>query len=498
MTMTPLPERPLELDAVVRTPLLRERTPRRPDYEVENRALFALVQALANPPRDILQRLVETALELCQAGSAGISIIEDHLGEKVFRWHALAGALAAHKWGTTPRDFSPCGTVIDRNAVQLMRLPERHFLYLTNVKPQVVEVLLVPFSVDAQPVGTIWVVAHDERQFDAEDERLVKELGQLAAEAYQFAFSVQTSKLHDRRKDEFLATLACQLRSPLLSVESAKPRQLKSMKRMITDLLDRLRSSFETIAAASALSLDDPLSPEGQGVLAQVPVAPRAHHSRITFARSGAALLPHGVARDGGHHRPNGCAHQPALDAVALLARMRQGDQRALEELYDCTAGSVYALALAILRSEQDAEEVVGDTYAGAWRQSERFDAERASPIGWLMMMCRSRAIDRLRHNRARGSARTVALESVCDIAEDALSPEDLLSLFHNGSRVQVALAMLGPQRLKLVGLAFFEGLSAPEIAERTGMPLGTVKSHIRRALVELRRNLQSIDTRPA
>ena len=81
MTMTPLPERPLELDAVVRTPLLRERTPRRPDYEVENRALFALVQALANPPRDILQRLVETALELCQAGSAGISIIEDHLGE---------------------------------------------------------------------------------------------------------------------------------------------------------------------------------------------------------------------------------------------------------------------------------------------------------------------------------------------------------------------------------------------------------------------------------
>jgi hypothetical protein len=126
-----------EGDGVVHTSQLR-RAARAPDYEAESRALTSLAQVLADPPRDILQRLVEAALELCAAGSAGISIIEDHLGEKVFRWHALTGALAPHRWGTTPRDFSPCGIVIDRNATQLMHFPERQFPYVANVKPQVV------------------------------------------------------------------------------------------------------------------------------------------------------------------------------------------------------------------------------------------------------------------------------------------------------------------------------------------------------------------------
>ena len=529
--------RQIELNAVLRTAQLHHRQRRRPDYEAESRALLSLAQMLANPPRDILQRLVDAALDLCQGGSAGISIIEDHLGEKVFRWHALAGALAAHKWGTTPRDFSPCGTVIDRNAVQLMHLPERHFLYLTNVKPQVVEVLLVPFSVNEQPVGTIWVVSHDEaRQFDAEDERLVRELGQLATIAYQFASSVQTSKIHDRRKDAFLATLACELRNPLLMVDSANTpvagcghstdesrqqgtsesseHRLKSLKRVINDLMDRLTSSFESISVASGLSMDDPLSVGGQGICAQVPIAPRAvaaarrdlkavgsfgGASRVTLARSALMPMPHDASGDCGRNpavRSSRGQGVPTADAVALLARMRRGDQRALEELYESTVGSVYALALAILRSAEDAEEVVGDTYARAWRQSERFDAERASPVGWLMMMCRSRAIDRLRHNRARRVAKTVDLESVGDLAHDAMTPDEVLALFHSGSRVQIALATLGPQRLKLVGFAFFEGLSFPQIAERTGMPLGTVKSHIRRALVDLRRQLQSSDGR--
>jgi RNA polymerase sigma-70 factor (ECF subfamily) len=90
-----------------------------------------------------------------------------------------------------------------------------------------------------------------------------------------------------------------------------------------------------------------------------------------------------------------------------------------------------------------------------------------------------------------------VALESICDLANDEVMQEELLSLFHDGSRVQDALGALSPQRLKLVGLAFFEGLTFPEIAERTALPLGTVKSHIRRAMVELRRNLQVCERPP-
>lgn len=463
------------------TAQLSLRPRRQPDYEAENRALVSLAQVLADPPRDILQRLTEAAVTLCKAGSSGISIIEEDFDEKVFRWHALTGALAPHKWGTTPRDFSPCGTVIERNATQLMHLPEREFPYLANVKPQVVEVLLVPFSVHAQPVGTIWVVSHSEdRRFDAEDARLVEELGQMASKAYQLASSVAASQNADRRKDELLAALARELRGPpytptdvpgfRLQGMSECQQRVVSMKHMINELLERSRIRPEADGTAS-------------GSISAIRPAGHMHPAtRVT----GSVPLPRGAVHDDS---------KGGTLAGSLLQRMRRGDQRALEELYDSTVDTVYALAQALLRSQEDAEEVVCDTYAQAWRQSERFDANRATPIGWLLMMCRGRALDRLRHNRCRRAATTVSLDSVCELAHDALTPEDLLALFHDGSRVQRALAALSPQRLKLVGLAFFEGLSFPEIAAHTGLPLGTVKSHIRRAIAELRRDLQKSES---
>jgi RNA polymerase sigma factor (sigma-70 family) len=481
-----------EGDGVVHTSQLR-RAARAPDYEAESRALTSLAQVLADPPRDILQRLVEAALELCAAGSAGISIIEDHLGEKVFRWHALTGALAPHRWGTTPRDFSPCGIVIDRNATQLMHFPERQFPYLANVKPQVVEVLLVPFSVQGQSVGTIWIVSHDQdRKFDAEDARLVGELGQVAGKAYQLASSVATSQLADRRKDEFLAALAYELRGPQCASALGPEmtdwgHRLHLMKHAINEVLDRSRIRLGT---ATTLPPTD---------RKEVPAAPLEMRPRLRAPSVVSVPLPRGPTHNEGIEAMTGPPRgriASTLDAVSLVQRMRRGDQLALEELYDSTVGSVYSLALAFLKSAEDAEEVVCDTYAQAWRQSERFDAQRAAPIGWLLTMCRGRALDRLRHNRSRRTARMVPLETV-ELAHDALTPEDLLSLFHDGSRVQRALAALSPRRLELVGLAFFEGLPYPEIAERTGLPIGTVKSHVRRALAQLRRELQCREAKP-
>ena len=88
-------------------------------------------------------------------------------------------------------------------------------------------------------------------------------------------------------------------------------------------------------------------------------------------------------------------------DLAALVERMRSGQERALEELYDATVGKLYALASVILRSAEDAEEVVCETYAYAWANAARFDASRGNVLGWLLMLCRSRAIDRLRQRRA-------------------------------------------------------------------------------------------------
>ena len=130
----------------------------------------------------MLQKLVETALAVCNADTAGLSLLE---GE-VFRWEAIAGVFAAYPNGTMPRDASPCGICTSQNSTQLMSLPDRCFPAL-RAEPRFVEALLIPFHNHGKAVGTVWIVAHtDERKFDGEDERFVRDartvrLGWLAA-----------------------------------------------------------------------------------------------------------------------------------------------------------------------------------------------------------------------------------------------------------------------------------------------------------------------------
>ena len=103
----------------------------------------------------------------------------------MFRWEALAGVFSDRLNATMPRHASPCGTTIDRNATQLMYMAERVFPALKS-EPPVVEALLIPFHVGHKPIGTVWVVAHDERRkFDREDERIIKTLAQFASASWQ-------------------------------------------------------------------------------------------------------------------------------------------------------------------------------------------------------------------------------------------------------------------------------------------------------------------------
>ncbi|MGH9631484.1 MAG: PAS domain S-box protein, partial [Bryobacteraceae bacterium] len=136
--------------------------------------------------QNVLQKLVDTALRLCQAHSAGISLLEEKNGQKIFRWRAVAGRWSGFTGGTMPRDSSPCGTVLDRNCPLIMSHPDRYYPIPADVAPPIAEVLLIPFHIAGKPVGTIWVIAHDEsRQFDGEDQRLLTSLGKFAAAACQ-------------------------------------------------------------------------------------------------------------------------------------------------------------------------------------------------------------------------------------------------------------------------------------------------------------------------
>src|SRR5262252_1861776 len=184
------------LESILCTEELNRRPTRPRDYETENRALVSLAQALAESPRTILQTMAEKILEVFQAGSAGLSLLTKEDGGKRFYWPAIAGMWKPHIGGGTPRDFGPCGDVLDQNVPLLFRHFERRYPYLLPVTPPAEECLLVPFYVEGEAVGTIWAIMHSgRRKFDAEDERLMNVLGQFASLAYQTLVSVEDLKL---------------------------------------------------------------------------------------------------------------------------------------------------------------------------------------------------------------------------------------------------------------------------------------------------------------
>jgi signal transduction histidine kinase/ActR/RegA family two-component response regulator len=268
---------PASLESILVTDALSERAPRPPDLQAEIDAFHALARQMASRPDDLLNALVRAAVRLCRAGSAGVSLLErDAGGKELFRWVALAGAYAGNEGGTTPRDFSPCGTCLDRKSPQLYSYPARRFTYFNAVSPPMVEGLVLPFGTEMPVYGTIWIASHDEsRRFDSEDVRVMTALADFTAAALRLSTTAEANaKLcrslqeADRRKDGFLATLAHELRNPLAPVRNAvevlrqkgppEPelvwargvidRQVRQMSHLIDDLLDVSRIALNKLA----------------------------------------------------------------------------------------------------------------------------------------------------------------------------------------------------------------------------------------------------------
>jgi RNA polymerase sigma-70 factor (ECF subfamily) len=166
-----------------------------------------------------------------------------------------------------------------------------------------------------------------------------------------------------------------------------------------------------------------------------------------------------------------------------LVKAMAGGDAAALSCIYEQTVAQVFGIARFMLRSREDAEEIVCDVYTHAWQTAASYDAARGTVMAWLAIMARNRCLDRLRQRRKHLMLHEAAHHPEDWLAGDAAGPEEILARFQSGTAVHRALESLPPQRRRLIALAFFQDMSHQEIAESTGIPLGTVKSHVRRAL---------------
>lgn len=188
----------------------------------------------------------------------------------------------------------------------------------------------------------------------------------------------------------------------------------------------------------------------------------------------------------------------PSLDdnqLAALVLRVCDQHEPSLARLYEATSGRVHGLVLRIVRLAPLAEEVVEDVFWQVWREAPRFDAARGRVLAWLLAIARSRAIDALRRNERMRAAEVVVddddtLEALAPDPDRSDDPFDLVGASQHHVRLHALLAGLEPLQRQLLALAFMRGCTHEEIAEQTGLALGTIKSHIRRTLVALRSQL--------
>jgi RNA polymerase sigma factor (sigma-70 family) len=181
----------------------------------------------------------------------------------------------------------------------------------------------------------------------------------------------------------------------------------------------------------------------------------------------------------------------------ALLQRVAQQDHTAFARLYDLTVTPTYTFAYRIVRETRGAEDVVTEVYCQIWENAASYDMSRGRVLGWILTICRSRALDYLRR-RDSAELHPAPEQLRPDLFRVDDSPLDLMLALERDSQVRAALTALNEREQHVVSLAFFEGLSHQEICERTAIPLGSVKTVLRRVLEILRGLLEPSADLPA
>ena len=166
-----------------------------------------------------------------------------------------------------------------------------------------------------------------------------------------------------------------------------------------------------------------------------------------------------------------------------VVRRVAEGDQQAFADFYTLTASRVFAAILRMIHDRGEAEDVLQEVYTNAWRRADSFDPERGSAITWLLTLARNRTIDHMRQRREA----PLDEEAAEQIEDEALTPQDAAQWSEERQRLEKCLSSLDPQHGEAVREAFFSGATYSELAQRLRVPLGTMKSWIRRSLMQLK-----------
>jgi RNA polymerase sigma-70 factor (ECF subfamily) len=174
---------------------------------------------------------------------------------------------------------------------------------------------------------------------------------------------------------------------------------------------------------------------------------------------------------------------------AAAIRRVADGDRAALRLVYDGTAAKLFGVCLRILKDRSEAEDVLQEVYLTVWRKASAFDEARASPITWLVAIARNRAIDRQRSGTVARLSEPI--ETADAVADSAPLAAEVLESMQENERLYSCLEELERRQSTAIRAAFLDGLTYDELAQRTGVPLGTMKSWIRRGLAKLRTCLE-------
>lgn len=170
-------------------------------------------------------------------------------------------------------------------------------------------------------------------------------------------------------------------------------------------------------------------------------------------------------------------------ELVSLLQAIARGDRQSFAALYERTSAKLYGICLRLLGGEAEAQEVLQEAYVTVWQRADRFDPAKASPITWLAVLARNKAIDRLRRSELNAGP----LDLASQVEDESPSAFELVADAQNESRLRHCLDELEDRPRAMIRAAFLDGTSYPQLAEREGVPLPTMKSWIRRGLQRLR-----------